>query len=103
MSFYYGWDNVNDSKNIEFVKLSFYVNSFAISFLFFYSIVDKYKWGIIFSIGISVLAVLCIKYLMELPQQYIILILPLSVIINPIVMLITSWKIYRCLFTPNAT
>ena len=98
MSFYYGWYNVNDSKNLEFVKLSFYTNLFSISFLFFYAFVDRYKWGIIFSIGIAGLSALSIKYLIDLPQQYIIIILPLTVIVNPIVILITIWKIYRCIF-----
>ena len=102
MSFYYGWDNLNDSKNIEFVKLSFYVNSFSICFLFFYAFFDRYERGITYSIGIAVLITCGVKYLMELPQQYIIIILPLTIIVNPIVILITIWKIYKCLPTQKS-
>ena len=96
MCFYFGLNNMNHSENIQIVKLSFFINIFLLSFLVLYWFIDKYKWGIVVSLVASCLFALYGKYLIESPKQYIIIILPLSLLINSIIILITIWKIYKC-------
>jgi len=95
MCFYFGLNEMNHSKNIEIVKLSFFINIFLLSFLFLYSFIDKYKWGIVISLVASCLFALYGNYLIESPKHYIIIILPLSLLMNSIIILMAIWKIYK--------
>jgi hypothetical protein len=98
ISTFFQWNNMNNKENLSLIKNSFYINIFCSSFFISYFFLDKFRWSLIPIFLISLLILWYINYLMNLPNQYIIVILPILLIINLVIFPFLIWKSYTSWF-----